>query len=301
MNPARERGKYVIAVILYGTIGMFLRQISLPSEIVVMCRGIIGSAFILAFMKTRKRKLNRESIRKNRIWLIISGICLGLNWVFLFAAYMHTTVAIASLCNYMAPVIVVMIAPAALREPLNRRKIPCVLAAFAGIVLVSGFWKEGAGNMSGVVLGLLGAVCFVIIVICNRKMQGIDSYDKAVVQLILSAVTVLPYVLVKNRGAELVWDGKSVALILVLGLVHTGVAYCLYFSGMATLPVQTVAVLGYLEPAVSVLCSAILLHEPMDFGGWIGAVLIIGAAILSEMIPDAGIKHAAAGRQSMKS
>jgi drug/metabolite transporter (DMT)-like permease len=68
----------------------------------------------------------------------------------------------------------------------------------------------------------------------------------------------------------------------MLGVLHTGVAYCLYFSGMGSLPVQTVAILGYLEPVVSVLCSAFFLREAMGVSGWIGAVLIIGAAVVSE-------------------
>ena len=284
MNLAKERMKYIIAVILYGTIGLFLRQVSVPSEIVVVCRGIIGSAFIFAFLTAQRKRLDRTAIQKKLIWLILSGVCLGLNWVFLFAAYLHTTVAIASLCNYMAPIIVVVIAPFVLHEPMNKRKVPCVIAAFIGIVLVSGFWEGGTGDASGILMGLMAAVCFVIIVICNRKMQGINSYDKAITQLVISAITVLPYVLIKNWGTVLDWNIKSIVIIIVLGLVHTGLAYCLYFSGMATLPVQTVAILGYLEPVMSVLCSAIILREHMNISGWIGAVLILGAATVSETI-----------------
>lgn len=284
MNLAAERIKYIIAVILYGTIGLFLRQVSVPSEIVVVFRGIIGSVFIFVFLKVQKKKLDKTAIMKNRTWLVISGVSLGLNWVFLFAAYLHTTVAIASLCNYMAPIIVIMIAPAVLHEPLNKSKMPCVIAAFIGIILVSGFWKGGTGDAAGVLMGLLAAMCFVSIVICNRKMQDINPYDKAVTQLAISAITVLPYVLVKNWGARIEWNARSVVVILILGIVHTGIAYCLYFSGMASLPVQTVAILGYLEPVVSVLCSAIILHEDMSISGWCGAVLILGAAIVSETI-----------------
>ena len=286
-NLAAERLKYITAVFLYGTIGMFLRYVSLPSEIAVLCRGVFGSAFILACIKARHRKIDRAAVRENRFWLILSGICLGLNWIFLFAAYVTTTVAIASLCNYMAPIIVIVLTPAVLHEPLDKRKVPCVVAAFAGIVLVSGFWNGNVGKLSGVFMGLMAAVCFVVIVICNRKIHGIDSLDKTVIQLGISAVTVLPYVLIKNAGASLDWNMRSVAILLLLGIVHTGVAYIFYFSGMSTLPVQTVAVLGYLEPVVSVLCSTVFLKEPMGIAGWAGACLILGAAVISEMIPDA--------------
>ena len=287
MNPAVERIKYIIAVVIYGTVGMFLRYVSLPSEIVAMFRGIIGSTFIFLYLKARHQSPDREAIRENLKWLVIGGISLGLNWIFLFAAYINTTVAIASLCNYMAPVIVILISPLVLRERPDRRKMPCVIAAFIGIILVSGFWNGSFGNIKGVFLGLAAAAFFVVIVICNRKLQEVPALDRVIVQLAVSAMTILPYVLVRNWGAAISLDVRSVLIILILGLVHTGLAYCLYFSGMGSLPVQTVAILGYLEPVVSVLCSALFLREHMGIAGWAGAVLILGAALVSEsMKPD---------------
>ena len=282
MNMSAERAKYIIAVVLYGTIGLFLRHVSLPSEIVVFSRGSLGALFILLYQRASGGKLNREAIRNNRVILILSGVLLGLNWIFLFAAYMLTTVAIASLCNYMAPIIVILIAPFVLKEAPDRRKIPCVVAAFAGIILVSGVWNGASGNMAGIAAGLTAAGCFVGIVICNRKLRDIPAFDRAVVQLAVSALTTLVYVVIRNYGTVLQWDLKSAGIILMLGVVHTGVAYCLYFSGLSKLPVQTVAILGYLEPVVSVLCSAFFLKEALGIPGWIGAALIIGAAIVSE-------------------
>ena len=284
MNPAAERAKYVFAVILYGTIGLFLRYVSIPSEIVAMCRGLIGGSFILVYLKARGQRLDREAIRRNLKWLVIAGVSLGLNWIFLFAAYMHTTVAIASLCNYMAPIIVILIAPLVLRERLDRRKMPAVAAAFVGIILVSGVWKGAAGSVSGVLMGLAAALCFVVIVICNRKFRDIPSLDRSVLQLLISAVTIFPYALVRSWGNPPPVDARTVLIVLMLGLLHTGVAYCFYFKGIGSLPVQTVAVLGYLEPVVSVLCSALFLREPLGAAGWIGAVLIIGAAVACELL-----------------
>lgn len=286
-NPVLERIKYITAVVLYGTIGMFLRYVSLPSEIAAMFRGIIGSAFIFAFLKIRKRRFDRAAIRRNLGWLVLGGAALGLNWIFLFAAYVQTTVAIASLCNYMAPVIVILLSPLVLGEKPDLRKMPCVAAAILGIILVSGVWNGSVGNPSGIVMGLLAAACFVLIVICNRKIRGVDALEKAAIQLALSAVTILPYVLVRNIGTALSVNLRSVIIVVILGLVHTGFAYCLYFSGMSTLPVSAVAILGYLEPVVSVLCSVLFLHETLGIAGWIGAVLILGAAILSETMKPA--------------
>ena len=286
MRPVFERIKFMIAVILYVTIGMFLRFVDMPSESVAFFRGVIGVLTILLFRLLKREKIDFSAIRKNLVLLLVSGIALGLNWIFLFAAYVNTTVAIASLCNYMAPVIVLVLSPFVLKEKLDIRKIPCAVAAFIGIVLVSGIIGGEVGSPAGIAYGLLGACCFAGIVFCNRRMKGTDAMDRATVQLALSALTILPYLLIRNGGSFPLPDVQSLWIVLMLGILHTGVAYCLYFSGMAALPVQTVAILGYLEPVVSVLCSVIFLQEMMGWTGWLGAALIIGAALISELIPQ---------------
>lgn len=286
VSPGRERLKYITAVVLYGTIGMFLRFVSLPSEVVAMARGLLGSAFVYLYLRLRGDRPDWAAIRRNLRLLLLSGFMLGLNWIFLFAAYETTTVAVASLCNYMAPLIVILAAPLVLRERLNKKKLPCVAVALLGIVLVSGVADGGLGNPAGVALGLTAAGCFVCIVLCNRKLRYIRAMDRALVQLAVSALTILPYALVHNWGTALQADLRSLLVVLMLGLVHTGAAYCFYFSGMASLSVQTVAVLGYLEPVVSVLCSALFLREPMTPAGWVGSALIVGAAVVSELIPE---------------
>ncbi len=283
MNLHRERLKYITAVVLYGTIGLFLRRVHLPSELVAMCRGLFGSLFICGYLMITSKGLDFPAIKNNLKWLLLSGICLGLNWIFLFAAYIKTTVAIASLCNYLAPIIVVVISPLILHEKLEIRKLPWVAVAFIGIILVSGVTGGSMGDPAGIVYGLLAALGFVGIVLCNRKLHNISAYDRSVVQLLVSALTILPYFLIHNRGVTLTFDTTSILIILMLAIIHTGVAYCLYFSGMATLPVQTVAVLGYLEPVVSVLTSVLLLNEPLSLPGWIGALMVIIAAAASEL------------------
>lgn len=281
----KERLKYILAVILYGTVGMFLRFVDLPSEAVALYRGIIGALFILFYRLALRQRPELKAIRNNIVWLLCSGIALGLNWIFLFAAYVNTTVAIASLCNYMAPIIVIALTPLILKEKLDWRKIPCIIAAVIGIVLVSGIIGGGITGPAGVAFGLLGACCFAGIVFCNRKLKDISAFDRALVQLAVSALTILPYVLIKNRGIPLPKDLKSGLLVLMLGVLQTGVAYVLYFSGMGKLPVQSVAILGYIEPVVSVLCSVIFLRERLGWYGWVGAALILSAAIVSELIP----------------
>lgn len=278
--------RFLLAIFLYGTIGWFLRFVTLPTDVVVVCRAGLGTLTILLIMKLRHIRIDRQRVKVCLGALIASGVCLGLNWVFLFAAYRMTTVAMASLCNYMAPMIIIIIAPFALHERTSPKKIACVFAALIGMVFVSGVLTGGteAVNIPGMALGLGAALGFVGLVIFNRRISGISYYERAAIQLPAACLTAAVYSLISHWGEKLTLDARSAWIVLMLGVLHTGIAYCFYYDGMARLPLATYAILGYLEPVIAVLISVILLHEPMDALGWIGTVLIIGAAVVSEMI-----------------
>lgn len=277
--------KYLFSVIIYGTIGFVLHFVNLPSEIVVLARGAIGSLIIYIYLKVNGHSLNAFAIKKNGKYLILSGIALGLNWVFLFASYRVSTVAIGSLCNYMAPIILIVLSPFLYQEKLNVKKILCVIGAIIGIVLVSGIIEVNNNvNIEGIVLGLLAAACFVLIIVFNRKIRDLSVYDKVVVQLLISALTTLPYAIFNNINTVFVLDTKTLLLVLLLGVFHTGFAYCLYFGSINEIPVQSVAILGYIEPVLSVIISATMLSEPISIYGIIGACLIIVSACFSEII-----------------
>ena len=288
LDITKARLRFIAAMVLYGTIGPMTRFIDIPSEVVVLLRGVVGTLFVLLFMRIRGIEANRDVIRSNLALLLISGATLGLNWVFLFAAYSHTTVAIASLCNYMAPIVIIALSPFLFGEKLGPKRLACVVAAVVGILLVSDLPSivSGEVNLTGIMLGFASAACFVIIVICNKLMAGVSGYDRVLMQLGASAIIVLPYVLLVHHGIPLEADLRSWVLAGVLCLVQTGFAYVLYFSAMGDLPAQEVALMSYIEPALSVLGSALILHEPLGIAGTIGAVMIIAAAAVGEVVQE---------------
>ena len=278
---------------IYGLIGLFIRYVEMPSEAIAMYRGLLGAAFLLVYMKCRGMKLDTEAIRRNLKWLVLSGVCLGLNWLFLFGSYTQTTVAIGSLCNYTAPMIVVLIAPLVLGVKFEVRKLPFILLSFAGVVLISGVFDGGAAggageynHVLGVVLGLGASLAFVGILICNKKFEEIGFIDRAFMQLAVSACVTLPYTAFMNKGIPLPGDLQELAAILTVGIVFTGCAYIFFFTGVGSLPVETIAILGYLEPVVAILSSLVFLHEPMTLFGWAGAALILGSAVITELMPE---------------
>lgn len=281
-NNTDKTIKYLTAVILYGTIGYFLHYVNAASEFVVMCRGLIGSLFILLVMFIKKDLPDLKAIKNNLIYLIVSGVALGLNWVFLFSGYKYS-ISISSLCNYTAPIMVVVISALFLKEKINRKQMICVLCSFVGILLVSGaFETQESTDMHGFVYGMLAAIGFVVLVLCNRRLKGIKPLDKTVVQLFVSFLTVLPYVLI-NHSIPTSLDRESILIILMLGIVHTGIAYIFYFGSIDTLPVSKVAILGYIEPVLSIITGVVFFKETLTVFGGVGALMILISALVSEM------------------
>ena len=277
---------FVSSMLIFGTIGVFRRYIPLPSAFLAFTRGIIGGLCILLLMHLRK-KGGRESLtRRNLLMLVVSGALIGFNWMLLFEAYNHTTVAVATLCYYMAPTIVILLSPIVFRERLTARKAICAAVAVAGMVLVSGVLGEsGAPEVSvpGILLGLGAAAIYAAVVIMNKKLRGIDTYRKTTVQLLSAGLAMVPYLLLTGGFSTEGFSVSATVLLLVVGVVHTGIAYALYFGSMDGLRVQTVAILSYIDPVSALLFSAFLLREPLSPLNILGAVMIIGSAMVSEI------------------
>lgn len=288
MNKERRaRANIITAMFIYGSVGLFVRFIPLPSSVISMVRGLIGTPFLLLVLLIKKQKPDTAAIRANLLPLLISGSLLGFNWILLFEAYRYTTVATATLCYYLAPLIIVALSPFIFRERLGWRKLTCILAALCGMVFVSGVAKNGIPSLAelkGVLLGIAAALFYAAIVITNKFLKNIGPFDRTVMQLGISAVWMLLYNLVSGSFAQCGAVGGGALLALaVLGIVHTGFAYLLYFGSMEHLPSQTLAILSYIDPVVAVLLSAFVLREAVGIYEFIGAALILGAAFVSEL------------------
>lgn len=281
----RARNNVILSMLIYGTIGVVVRGISMPSAVISMFRGVIGAPFLLLVTALMKKRLDFAAIKANALFLLLSGSMLGVNWMLLFASYSYTSVAAATLCYYLAPIILVAVSPFLFGEKMTVRKVLCILAALAGMFFVSGTAENGIPSLSelkGLMLAVAAAFLYAAIVSLNKKILNISPYDKTIVQLAISAAVMLPYNLLLGNFAGMQVGGTDVLLMLLLGIVHTGIAYLLYFGSTADLPAQSLAILSYIDPVVAVLLSALVLREKLTVGTAIGAVLIIGAAIVSE-------------------
>lgn len=277
--------QYLLAMTIFGTIGLFVKFIDLPSTVIALSRGALGTFFLLIVLQFMKQRMDTESIKRNFKHLFIAAVALGLNWIFLFEAYRLTSIATATLAYYMAPVILILLSPLILKEHVSVAKWLCVICALIGMTLIAGVW-EGSDRIAfgGIAMGLLAACFYATIVVNNKFLKDINPYDSAIVQLGIAALVLLPYVAFTVDCATLTFDPQTIGLTLIVGIVHTGVAYWLYFSALPKLEAARIAIFSYIDPAIAILLSVFVLMEPMTTHAMIGAVLILGAALTSEFI-----------------
>ena len=278
----------LLSMFIFGSVGVVRRLIPLPSAVLACFRGACGALLLFLLAIVQRRKL-RSGIGMGRtLLLLLSGALIGFNWILLFEAYRFTTVATATLCYYMAPTVVVLLSPLIFRERITLRKGLCALVSVLGMVFFSGILEGGAptlADLKGVLLALGAAALYAAVVILNKKLPGINAYAKTILQLLSAAVALVPYLLITRPAIDAAFTPGLVALLLLIGFMHTGVAYALYFGSIDRLRAQTVAIFSYLDPITALVLSALVLHEPMTALGLIGAVLIIGAAIVGEISP----------------
>ena len=284
-NNNKDKLLLIFSMIIFGTIGIFRRYIELPSGFLAMSRGFIGTAYLVIFVLATKKGISKKSIKKNALPLILSGAFIGFNWILLFEAYNYTSVAVATLCYYMAPMIVIAVSPVILKEKLSGKKVACVLVALAGMVLVSGVTGMESfklSEMKGVLLGLGAALLYATVVLMNKKIKDIGPYDKTIVQLASAGAVMLAYTLLVENVSKSDFSLVAVVMLVVVGVVHTGVAYAWYFGSMKSISAQTVALFSYIDPIVAIILSAAILGESMGVMEAIGAVMVLGAAALAE-------------------
>lgn len=287
MNNSENKCKAAMAsaMTIFGTIGLFRRFIPLPSSVIAFFRGLIGALFLILLILVTHKKFSWHAVKRNLIFILPSGVLIAFNWILLFEAYQYTSVATATLCYYMAPVFVILASPIVLKETLTLRKVICVIVAVFGMALVSGVinGESGASDFKGVLLGLGAAVLYASIIILNKKISDVPAYDKTIIQLGAATVSLLPYILIAEDMSSITATPITIIMLLIVGVIHTGISYAMYFGSMDGMQAQSIALFGYIDPVVAIILSAIFLNETMGILEIAGAVLVLGATMISEL------------------
>lgn len=275
----------IITMLIWGSIGILVRYIDFTSSQIALVRAIVGSIFLIVFSLISKEHLSREKIKSNLLVLVACGICLGFNWIFLFQSYKYTTISTATICYYLAPIIVMFVSPVLLKEKLTHVKVLCILAAMIGMLCIVGIDRSsmGGNNIVGIIYGLSAACLYASVVILNKFLKDISGRDSSVVQLLIAAVFLLPYVIFTEKISLTGVSRQSIILLLILGIVHTGIAYLIYFTVIQKLESQTVAIYSYVDPISAIIMSTIILSESMSLLQILGGILILGSTFISEI------------------
>jgi len=281
----KSKIQFLLSMAIFGTIGVFIRYIDLDSSEIALLRGLIGSLFLITYMLIGKKKISWASIKNNIYILLLSSITLGGNWIFLFQAYKYTTVSNAALSYYFAPVIVLILSPLVLKEILSTKKLICIVIAIFGMLLVVASGGLGTARLEdfiGIGYGLLAAVFYASLMLLNKFIKNMGDLEITLIQLGTASLLLIPYVFITEGFGILDVSVSSIPFIIILGIVHTGIGFLLFFSGMQKLNGQSIAALSYVDPITSLLISTVFLHEKMTIVQMIGGALLLSSTFVSE-------------------
>ncbi|MBR2001550.1 MAG: EamA family transporter [Firmicutes bacterium] len=283
MSP---RVMLITSMVTFGTLAPFVRNINVSSGELALYRAILAASLIAVVLLATKQRIPFEKIKKEVPLLLASGVAMGINWILLFEAYKYTTVSAATLSYYFAPVIVTVVCPILFKEKLTKKQILCFVMSTVGLVMITGIGDMGGSRgMIGILFGL-GAACFyATVILLNKFIKNVEGIHRTFLQFLSAIVVLIPYVMLTSGVTLGNLDGFGWFNLLIVGLVHTGVTYCLYFSSLKELPGQKAAILSYIDPLVAVLISVTILNETMTMSQVFGGILILGFTLWNELSP----------------
>lgn len=281
----QKRAKLLLSLsmIIFGTLGVFTRNIAVTSGELALYRAILAAVLIMGYFLITGQRIDYKAIKKELLLLLFSGMAMGINWILLFEAYKHTTISAATLSYYFAPVFVTLVCPILFHEKLGKKQLICFLMSTLGLVLVIGFENLGDGNhVLGILLGLGAAVFYATVILLNKFIKNVEGIHRTFLQFLAAIAILVPYVLITGDLQIGMLDGKGWVCLLTVGLIHTGITYCMYFSALKELKGQEIAILSYLDPLVAVAISFFILGEPMTIWQMLGGILILGFTLWNE-------------------
>ena len=276
--------KMALSTAAFGTISLFVRHIPLTSAEIALFRACIALLCLMA-AKAARGQAPAVRIGKDAPKLFLSGAAMGFNWIFLFEAYKYTTVSVATLSYYFAPVIVTLACPLLFHERLTRKQALCFAGSTAGLALVvnAGGFTAGGAHLKGVAFGLAAAALYATVILLNKSISRVSGIDRTLWQFAAAAAVLLPYVLLTTGIRLEAMTPTGWACLLMVGAVHSGLCYIGYFSALRALPGQESAILSYIDPLVAVLVSVAVLGEPVTAGQMIGGAMILGFTLANEL------------------
>ncbi|WP_028390081.1 DMT family transporter [Bacillus cihuensis] len=281
----KSKIQFILSMVIFGTIGLVVRYIDLSSSERALLSSFIGCLFLTLIFYIMKKKISWNLVISNALILLLSGIALGGNWVFLYQSYDLTTISNATLGYYFAPVFVMVLSPLILKEQLSIKKIVCIGVAIIGLVLIvgEGVSASNTDDILGLSYGIIAAAFYAALLLLNKFIKDMGKLELTIIQLGITALLLTPYVFLTSGFGIFGVSSSSIPFILILGIVNTGIGFWLFFSGMEKLKGQSIAMLSYVDPFVAILISAMILHEQMTLVQMLGGTLLLSSTFVSEI------------------
>ncbi|MFR5631801.1 MAG: DMT family transporter [Monoglobales bacterium] len=277
----------IISMVIFGTLGIFTRNIAISSGELALYRAILAAVLIFVYLIVTKQKTDFRSIKKELLLLLLSGTAMGINWILLFEAYKYTTISAATLSYYFAPVIVIVACPILFKEKLSGRQMICFLMSALGLVLITGIGDlRNDNDFIGILFGLGAALFYAAVILLNKFIKNVEGIYRTFLQFLSAIVILIPYVKMTSGVTLGNLNFTGWVNLLIVGFIHTGITYCMYFSSLKELPGQKAAILSYIDPLVAVLISVAILGETMTIWQAIGGVFILGFTLWNEISPE---------------
>ncbi|MFJ7364151.1 DMT family transporter [Peribacillus frigoritolerans] len=281
----KSKIQFILSMIIFGTIGLVVRYIDLSSSERALLSSFLGCLFLLLVFFMIKKKISWNLVKSNVLFLILSGIALGGNWIFLYQSFDYTTIANATLGYYFAPVFVMILSPFVLREQLSIKKIVCICVAIISMLMIvgEGVSASRSDDILGLSFGIIAAAFYAALLFLNKFIKDMGKLELTIIQLGTTTLLLMPYVFLTEGFGIFEVSSSSIPFILILGIINTGIGFLLFFSGMEKLKAQSIAMLSYVDPFVAILISAIILQEHMTIVQMLGGVLLLGSTFVSEI------------------
>lgn len=281
MNP---RLMLIVSMTIFGSLGIFVRNVPVSSGELALYRAVLAALLIAGYLLATKQRIPFAGMKKEVPLLLASGVAMGMNWILLFEAYKYTTVSLATLSYYFAPVIVTAVCPVLFKEKLTGKQILCFGMSTLGLIMITGIGDVGGGSdLTGILFGLGAAVFYAAVILLNKFIKGVEGIHRTFLQFLSAIAVLIPYVMLTGGVTLGRLDSFGWINLLIIGFIHTGLTYCMYFSALKELPGQKAAILSYIDPLVAVVISVTLLGESMTLWQAVGGVLILGFTLWNEI------------------
>lgn len=283
-NNTTAKVLFGASMAIFGTIGPFTRNILLSSGELALYRAVLASGVILIYLAVSKQQIDFKIMKEEIPLLLVSGIALGINWILLFQSYKYTTISVATLSYYFAPVLVMVACPFLFHEKLTGKQMICFCMSTVGLVLIIGIGNMGQGgnDLLGILFGLGAAVFYAAVILLNKFIKKVAGVHRTLLQFLAAILILIPYVACTGGMHLTKLNTSGWMCLLAVGIIHTGITYCMYFSSLKDLTGQEAAILSYIDPLVAVFVSVLILGESITFIQILGGILILGFTLLNE-------------------